>query len=430
MTTYDEVLPAVVQILRENPELHALAPVIINRDLNGRVRLVVDAQLGSPCDMVDALKHSASEISARVGRYAHPADRAIIVEENFAEILSKSYAFDGNPDIRVVERLATEGSWSSISPVSQGATRVAFFSIKGGVGRSTAMASVAWSLAKSGKRVLVVDLDLESPGLSSSLLPSAYRPRFGVTDWLVEDLVGNADQVFNDLVATSPLSHDGDIFVVPAYGADPGEYVSKLGRAWMPVLKGGIRESWSERLGRLLNDLEERLAPDIIFIDSRAGIDEVASACVTDLGAALVLLFAIDGEQTWAGYRVLFNHWRSTGVARDIRDRLQVVGAVIPEDGGVEYMSLLRESSWDLFTSHLYDEVAPGELSDVGGWSFSESDESAPHYPWPIRWQRGFSALRSLHGRLEEVDEDLVNLTFGRLIQELSLSIREVGNDA
>lgn len=430
MTTYDDVIPVAVEILRANSELHALAPVVINRDLNGRIRIVVDSSLGSRVDIVDSLKDTAAQLSARLGPYAYPVERAVIVEDNFSEILSDSFAVDGNPDIRVAERLATEGSWSKISPVSAGAPRVAFFSIKGGVGRSTAMASVAWSLAKSGTRVLVVDLDLESPGLSSSLLPSSHRPRFGITDWLVEDLVGNGDQIFRDLVATSPLSHDGDIFVVPAYGADPGEYVSKLGRAWMPVLKDGKRESWSARLGRLLNKLEARLEPDIILIDSRAGIDEVASACVTDLGAALVLLFAVDGEQTWSGYKVLFNHWRSTGVAREIRDRLQVVGAMIPEESAAEYMSLLRESSWDLFASHLYDEVAPGELPDEEGWSFSEADESAPHYPWPIRWQRGFSALRSLHGKLAEIDDDLVNLTFGTLITELAFIIPEAGEDA
>ena len=33
------------------------------------------------------------------------------------------------------------------------------------------------------------------------------------------------------MTATSLLSHDGEIYVVPAHGMDPGEYVSKLGRS-------------------------------------------------------------------------------------------------------------------------------------------------------------------------------------------------------
>jgi MinD-like ATPase involved in chromosome partitioning or flagellar assembly len=163
-------------------------------------------------------------------------------------------------------------------------------------------------LAQQGKRVLVLDLDLVSPGLSSSLLPEDRRPTFGITDWLVEDLVDNADTVLADMVGTSTLSHDGEIYVVPAHGREPGEYIAKLGRAWMPkVGAGGAHEPWFKRLDRLLTRLEQDKQPDVILIDSRAGIDEVASACVTGLGAAGILLFAIDGEQTWSGYQFYLN---------------------------------------------------------------------------------------------------------------------------
>ena len=40
-----------------------------------------------------------------------------------------------------------------------------FYSYKGGTGRSMAMVNVAWMLALNGQRVLVVDWDLEAPGL-------------------------------------------------------------------------------------------------------------------------------------------------------------------------------------------------------------------------------------------------------------------------
>src|SRR5690606_32409458 len=120
-------------------------------------------------------------------------------------------------------------------------------------------------------------------------------------------------------------SHDGEIHVVPAHGADHGEYIAKLGRVWMPKLRAdGTRETWSSRLGRLLRDLEERIQPDVTLIDSRSGIDEIASACITELGANLILLFALEGEQTWNGYRMLFEQWLRAGVAQQIRERLQV----------------------------------------------------------------------------------------------------------
>jgi MinD-like ATPase involved in chromosome partitioning or flagellar assembly len=53
---------------------------------------------------------------------------------------------------------------SSKSPPIEGRI-VTFYSYKGGTGRSMALANVAWLLAFSGKRVLVIDWDLEAPDL-------------------------------------------------------------------------------------------------------------------------------------------------------------------------------------------------------------------------------------------------------------------------
>jgi len=252
------------------------------------------------------------------------------------------------------------------------------------------------------------------------LLPQERQPAYGIADWLVEDLVNNGDAVFEDVVATSTLSREGEIYVVPAHGRNPGEYVAKLGRVWMSKIGVGTTpETWSQRLSRLVNKLEERLQPDVILLDSRAGIDEVASSCVTDLGACLVLLFAIDGEQTWSGYRILFQHWRKSGTVEDIRNRLQLVGAMIPDtDDSASYFAGLCEQGYMLFTEEVYDEIPPGEVIDEK-WNFDESDESAPHYPWRIRWHRGFSALRSLHARLESVDDKLVGAVFGDMLEKL-----------
>ena len=52
---------------------------------------------------------------------------------------------------------------------------VTFYSFKGGTGRTMALANVAWILAANGKRVLVVDWDLESPGPAPVLQPVPGR---------------------------------------------------------------------------------------------------------------------------------------------------------------------------------------------------------------------------------------------------------------
>jgi hypothetical protein len=419
MSTFDEILPVVIDVLRSKAELlQKLVPLVVNRDLNGRVRLVLNKKLSDDAEAKTILEALAQTLSERLGPHSYPADRMVLFESDPLAVTQGSphFLLDGFNDVTVVDRLAAETDWANITPVTEGAPRIVFFSIKGGVGRSTALAVSSWSLAQAGKRVLVMDLDLESPGLSSSLLPEERRPTYGITDWLVEDLVDNNSDVFENMVATSDLSHDGEIFVVPAHGRNPGEYVAKLGRVWMSKTgTDGSREPWSRRLNRLLDELEKRLQPDVILIDSRAGIDEVASACITDMGAHSVLLFAIDGEQTWSGYRILFRHWHLTGVVRDIRERLQLVGAMIPEVDGAEYFDGLRERAWNAFAEELYDEVPAGEPAGEH-FSFDESDEAAPHFPWPIRWHRGFAALQSVHSRFQRIDSEEVTAIFGPLV--------------
>ncbi len=426
MTTFDRILPLVALVLRDFFPSLPEGSIFVNRDLNGRVRLVIRESLREDPPYRNLFSDLASRLKEELGPHAAPDESFLIFEKDMENARggAPSFPLDGMETVLVVDRLVSETPWNLIAPESTGAPRIVFFSVKGGVGRSTALAVSAWSLAQSGKKVLVLDLDLESPGLSASLLPEDRRPQYGLVDWLVEDLVDNGNLVFDSMTATSLLSHDGEIYVVPAHGREPGEYVSKLGRIFMPkILPDGIRTCWSERLSRLIGSLEERWKPDVVLLDSRAGIDEVASACVTSLGANLVLLFAVGGDQTWSGYRILFDHWKRSGTIGQIRENMQVVAAMLPDVGTRESFEALREQSYGLFLP-TYDEISPGEgRTDL--WSFEETDETAPHYPWPILWNRGFSSLGSLHSRLESVDPREVGLVFGPLLDSLKTALQK-----
>lgn len=428
--TFDQIIPKIKEDLKTHQVstsdlISSLDWLLINRDLNGRVRLIAPESATRDENSLLTINLLAQRLSNKLKAHGYPAESAVLFETELENACDGATVFplDGFDKIWLVDRLATEGDWASIAEESSDAPRIVFFSIKGGVGRSTALAATAWSLAQAGKRVLVLDLDLESPGLSTALLPSDRQPTYGITDWLVEDLVDNTSDVLESMVAVSTLSYDGEIHVVPAHGQDPGEYISKLGRVWMPKLnKDGSRENWSKRLQRLINDLEKRVKPDVILIDSRAGIDEVAASCVTDLGANLVLLFALDGSQTWSGYSILFDHWLRMGVAEKIRERLQIVAAMVPEIERIEYLNGLRDSAYDLFADTLYDEVPAGQLLS-SAWNFDAADESAPHAPWQVAWHRGFTALRSLHGRLETTDNKEIDAVFGGLIAGIKLNL-------
>lgn len=424
MITFDQILPVTRDVLAAcRDQISQLAWLVLNRDLNGRVRFIVPEEVDADDTWRTEIETVYKALAEQLESHAYPVSEGILYEETQEQAHHGAQAFrlDDFENVWVVDRLANESGWESIAEVASGAPRIVFFSIKGGVGRSTALAASAWALARAGKRVLVLDLDLESPGLSSALLQADRQAKFGITDWLVEDLVDNGDGLMPDLYATSGLSTAGEIYLVPAHGKDPGEYVSKLGRVWMPKIDMRMEaDSWSARLNRLINDLEKRIGPDVILVDSRAGIDEVAAACVTDLGAHTILMFAIQGQQTWTGYRALFSHWQQRGVITEIRSRLQLVAGLVPDDERrLEYLAALRADAYSLF-ANTYDEVEPGAVSE---WNFEEDDDNAPHSPLPVRWNRGWYGLLSLQQRMVQVDENEVQAVYGDLVEFLNRAL-------
>lgn len=80
---------------------------------------------------------------------------------------------------------------------------ITFYSYKGGTGRSMALANVAWVLASNGRKVLVIDWDLEAPGLHRYFAPFLLDPELSRTEGLIE-FVRN----FEDETLTPPFGSD------------------------------------------------------------------------------------------------------------------------------------------------------------------------------------------------------------------------------
>lgn len=439
MTTFDNILPVLAGILKSyDASIKPYLPLIVNRNVYGCIVLIIDACHEETLDLVSdesGMRQLTAAICEQLKPHVDKSEKIWMFEDSFKLLIedqrkSRFPLQDSErqsiPGVYVIDRLAQEATWETISEDASTVPRVVFYSIKGGVGRSTALAACAWALAESGQRVLVLDLDLESPGLSTSLLPLSRQPAYGITDWLVEDLVGNGDAVFAQMHASlGTKQRGGELIVVPSHGYAPGEYVSKLGRVWMPgFTPDGQRQTWAERLLRMIQQLEERHQPTIVLIDSRAGIDEVASACVTDLAAERIYLFALDSLQTWQGYRILFEHWRLHGVASKIRKQLQVVGALLPTWGDQAFpqaTAQLLENAYLTFSQSLYDEEVAGAALPLADepFNFDLPDTDAPHSPLAIRWDQGFAAIGSLHERLAASEPDQVKQVFGPLFVDL-----------
>src|SRR5882724_3937262 len=60
---------------------------------------------------------------------------------------------------------------------------ITFYSYKGGVGRTFALANIAVLLARRGKRVLLMDWDLEAPGLHRYFKPHLPGELLALTGW-------------------------------------------------------------------------------------------------------------------------------------------------------------------------------------------------------------------------------------------------------
>jgi len=86
------------------------------------------------------------------------------------------------------EILQAEKSLSATSLGNDHAHRDVY-SFKGGVGRTQALVNVGVELAQRGRRVLLVDLDLEAPGIDTYPLPKPKEPAPGIVEFVTEYLV-------------------------------------------------------------------------------------------------------------------------------------------------------------------------------------------------------------------------------------------------
>jgi hypothetical protein len=307
-------------------------------------------------------------------------------------------------NLMLLERQDKDRDWLLPVPLSniiRKAKRCVFFSIKGGVGRSSALTMLAIELARRGKRVLVVDGDFESPGLSSSLLPRGEgQPYYGVVDWLTAQALGaDADTLqrmaLEQVVEHSPLNArlglSGQLLVAPAYGQKTQAYVAKLARLHRQSSDG---KSYAQRLNQCLNALETEHRIDITLFDSRAGIDETSAAAITQLKTDISFLFAIDTSQTWDSYRLLFQHLQRNKDIEDVRENLSLVSALTPENAGMYagYSENFQDNAYDTFTE-IYDEDS-GDDGDV--YAPAPNDEDAPHHAARIMWNEALRAFNPL----------------------------------
>ncbi len=99
---------------------------------------------------------------------------------------------------------------------------VTFYSFKGGVGRSTALALVANILVTRGYRTVMIDFDLEAPGLSfAHPIETPEANIYGVLDYIYQRyLTPDLDEPkIDNCIHKISIPTRGELYLVPA-----GEY--------------------------------------------------------------------------------------------------------------------------------------------------------------------------------------------------------------
>ena len=212
---------------------------------------------------------------------------------------------------------------------------VTFYSFKGGVGRTFALANCALRWGLLGRRVLVVDWDLTSPGLHHYFRPflrSGHADRRGVIDYFsaiqtgTERLSGavaelakalddgdrkTAAAIFDDVLSPAPfvermnfdpddVESDGEAFEranerlrgvdihIMAAGRQDDLYATR-------VSSFDWRGFVGDRNGRAVLEAFRNWAAfnyDIVLIDSRTGFDDIPALCTRLLPDLVAMCFA------------------------------------------------------------------------------------------------------------------------------------------
>lgn len=182
---------------------------------------------------------------------------------------------------------------------------ITFYSYKGGVGRTMALANLACLLSKAGKKVLLIDWDLEAPGLHHFFIDD-NKDQDGLIDLMTEinnkilnRKIKNEDIAYieyfnsnikNFIVADFPVSFKGDrnkySIDLMKSGKFDSSYSSKIIEFnWINFYSNS--PSFFRTFANFLGTIY-----DYVLIDSRTGFADTSGICTMLMPERLVLIFA------------------------------------------------------------------------------------------------------------------------------------------
>ena len=238
---------------------------------------------------------------------------------------------------------------------------VTFYSYKGGMGRTTSLCSYALNAAlNEKKKVVIIDCDFEAPGyLNFFRLANDLRILSGQTNGVVEYFLDrdfsksqslNIDNYYIRLNKDSYPNYSNqkdlegldNIYIFPAGNLsenfiNTGENEETTHRDH--YLQGLARLDLSSQykiingFKNLLKEIDTKINPDLILIDSRTGFNDIFGATALVFSKAIVALFG-SSKQTEPGLYFLLNKFYQTFYSNDNSNnvKLVLVNSILPEE--------------------------------------------------------------------------------------------------
>ncbi len=165
---------------------------------------------------------------------------------------------------------------------------VSIHSFRGGTGQSNLTANLAALVAQSGRRVGVVDTDIQSPGIHVLFGLDEEKMRLALNDYLWGKC--RVEETAYDVSGVLGAGQPGALYLIPS-SIRAGEIAKVLREGYdVGLLNGGFRE------------LVRKLALDYLLIDTHPGLNEetLLSIAISD---ALVIILRPD-QQDYQGTAV------------------------------------------------------------------------------------------------------------------------------
>jgi len=398
--TYDLTLAELLHCCESFPNLIGYQICVI-RDIHGRLRLVL--QPGSSASPIDIIKLAQTLQQRLDGYFVAPillTNSQIPHERRLAQEIWQQktawpptwphHTIDPLSQVQnpidesrygAFQRVLSKEEWlssaGSQSPwplvLQQTPPIVSFYSFKGGVGRSTLLGIFAWHLASEGRKVCILDLDLEAPGVGTLLNARTSR---GILDLIVDHVAtGQTDLAGSFSRAESLVVHADRVTVFPA-GNMNWAYLEKLGRLDFAA-QSPLHKSESPvliALKEILKAIRREHKPDYILIDSRAGLHDLGGLSLHALSHVDVLV-ARASEQNYLGMELTIQALARRRKPTDTLRCLTVHSfAPLPQDQPRHDFETraFRERMYTLFLNYVY-----------GGQSVPALDDPiSAHFPW------------------------------------------------